>query len=189
MFTRTGLARVMRVISSTLLALLTLIGGASATIWLGNIAGQVQPLVVVSGSMSPGIAVGDLLIDTPTPVAELSVGEVATIASPSTGVLVTHRIAEIERRSDAVVIRMKGDANRVPDAEDYVLDPDARVWQPTIHVSGIGVAVTALANPFVSVPLIVGVVALALIGAPTSPRRTPRAAAARDEVEHVEPAG
>ncbi|MDF2918410.1 MAG: signal peptidase [Microbacterium sp.] len=163
--------RPLRVIGSILLWMLVPLGVISGLLWVGNTAGLVQPLVVVSGSMSPEIQVGDLLIATPSAASDVAVGDVVTLPSPSTGVLVTHRVAAITEQGDTVVFRLKGDNNRVQDAEDYVVTADEPVWNPALRLHGAGYIVMTLMRPAVAIPLVVGV--LALVSLSFVPARKP----------------
>ncbi|MEV7692049.1 signal peptidase I [Microbacterium sp. NPDC089189] len=164
--------RPFRVLGSIILWILAPFGLLSALVWVGNTAGLVQPLVVVSGSMAPGIAVGDLLIAFPSEAGDLAVGDVATLPSPATGVLVTHRVVAVSRTGDTVSVRMKGDANNVEDAEDYVLAAEGRFWDPVLHLHGAGYAVMVLMRPAVAVPLVVGLLALVALSQMSWPRRS-----------------
>lgn len=77
-------------------------------------------LTVLSGSMRPSLPVGSVLVDRPTPIGTLRVGEVITYATtdPGTGraVLVTHRITAIASTPNGRVFTTKGDANRTVDS-------------------------------------------------------------------------
>lgn len=85
---------------------------------LPNIGGKF-PLMVQSGSMSPTIEVGDLIIVTvPEKGAEFGKGDVITFwdGEPG-GPLVTHRITEVTKDDDGKkAYRTKGDANSAEDA-------------------------------------------------------------------------
>lgn len=152
--------RLARLVGSIALWLLVILGVGSLSLWGLNAAGLVQPLIVVSGSMSPAIATGDLLIATPIDPAEIVVGDVLTIRSVRTGDLVTHRVVEITESDGARVIRMQGDANNAVDAEEYVLHDGDPVWQPRVTIPRGGFFVSALMQPSVSIPLVLGILAL-----------------------------
>ena len=66
-----------------LLWVVAVLGALSGALFLGHLAGWVQPLVVVSGSMQPAIQRGDLLIAVPAAVTDVDVGEVSTLPSES----------------------------------------------------------------------------------------------------------
>lgn len=93
-------------------------------------------LVVGSGSMSPAIEAGDLVmvrrID-PAEVARIRVGSVVTFRVPEhETMVVTHRVIDVSRSPDGgAVIRTKGDANQYPDS--FSIGPEhlvgAVVWR------------------------------------------------------------
>ncbi len=76
---------------------------------------------VASGSMTPAIDTGDLIVDDPVTepqAAGLHVGQIITFReSASSSLIVTHRIVEVLRGSlrSPVLYRTKGDANNAPD--------------------------------------------------------------------------
>ncbi|QXQ09941.1 hypothetical protein [Paeniglutamicibacter sp. Y32M11] len=79
-----------------------------------------KPLIFASGSMGPQIPTGSLGIAVPTPVAEVSLGQVVSVVT-SEGTRITHRV--LENRPEGLVL--KGDANAVADLQPYaVADAD-----------------------------------------------------------------
>jgi signal peptidase I len=111
---------------------------------------------VESGSMSPALGQGDLVIDSPTtPATEFRVGEVITF-HPTPGYTTTHRIVAI----DAVGITTKGDANASADLGQI---PTTSVVGRVIGVVPFGGAVAAFfRQPAGIAALLVGIVALYL---------------------------
>lgn len=170
-----------RAAGSFLLWVLAIVGVLSGGLWAANAAGAVQPLIVVSGSMAPEINTGDLLFATPTPAGELRIGDVATLPSSQGGVLVTHRIVELDRTGDTVTIRMQGDRNASPDGEEHVLAAMDPVWTPRLTVPGAGYVAEALMNPTVSIPLLVGM--LALVALTMLPQRSADRDESKDETD------
>lgn len=83
-------------------------------------------LVVLSGSMTPTIDTGDLVIDKPDPgAANLQKGQIITFYdSPGSATVLTHRIIQVVYRDNQVFYRTKGDANA---AADPVLRPSTDV--------------------------------------------------------------
>lgn len=163
--------KVLRRMGGVLLWVVAALGALSGALFIAHALGWVQPLVVVSGSMEPGIRRGDLLIAMPVAASDLDVGEVASLHSDATGRLVTHRVIEVSRDGAEVVVRMEGDANGVPDSAPYRLDADATIWQPIVTVPAVGDLVLTLARPTVAIPLAVAV--LALIALSLVPPRIP----------------
>jgi len=94
--------------------------------------------VIVTGSMEPGISAGDVVLASPDPVIEETVGKVVTFENPSReGHILTHRVVSIEEDRSLVT---KGDANPTPDS----------VHVPRESVTGLG----RLLVQFVGLPVI-----------------------------------
>lgn len=75
-----------------------------------------QAMTVLSGSMTPGIPVGSVVLVRPVDPATLAVGDVATYqAEPGKAVYVTHRIVAIADEGGVRRFTFKGDANRGAD--------------------------------------------------------------------------
>ncbi len=157
---RSVLRRLARAVGSGALWALSILGICCAGLWLANACGFVQPLIVTSGSMSPHIAAGDLILATPTPASEVAVGEVATLPSSLEDTLVTHRVTSSTPTGDTITFEMKGDANDTADPETYAVAADADVWQPRIVLPGAGRWIMSLLQPQVALPLLGGVLAL-----------------------------
>ena len=163
--------KVLRRTGGALLWVVAAFGALSGALFLAHLAGWVQPLVVVSGSMQPEIRKGDLLIALPVDVADVEVGEVTSLPSTTSGVLVTHRVTSVARAGPDYLIEMAGDANQVADPEPYRVDADATVLQPMLTIPMVGNAMLLLARPTVAIPLAIAV--LALIGLSLVPPGSP----------------
>ncbi len=162
--------RLLRALGNTLLWALAILGVVSGALFIGSRAGVVQPVVVVSGSMTPDIQPGDLLIATTTPVEALQPGTVATIRSTHTGNFVTHRVVTVEHRDDAYAITMKGDANDILDDETYLVPAGSEVWLPKLTVPAGGNVAAHLTSPRVAVPALIAIMALIVISLVPTPR-------------------
>lgn len=163
--------QILRRLALTVLWALAAVGMACGLVWGASALGVIKPLIVISGSMEPGIMTGDLIIDTPVPAEELAVGDVVSLPSELTGDLVTHRIEAIESDGlGAYVVTMKGDNNEYTDALDYSVS--GNVWQPTLQLPGWGTAVVRMTTPAVAVPLLAGL--LGLLGLTMLPAPEPR---------------
>ncbi|MCS0500706.1 signal peptidase I [Protaetiibacter mangrovi] len=163
----------LRVAGEALVWVLAVVGVLAGGVWIANQAGLVQPLLVVSGSMSPTIRQGDLLFAVRQDVGELEVGEVVTLQDPRVDRLVTHRIVGIDRVGGGVDIRMQGDANGTPDPAPYRVAADARVWHPVLTLPGVGDLVITVSRPVVGIPLVIGLVALVALSVTSGGRRRP----------------
>ena len=76
-----------------------------------------QSFYVRSGSMSPTIPVGSLVIATRAPADKLHVGDVIVFERPDRpGTMVVHRIYAVEQTPAGRAFLTKGDANGSPDA-------------------------------------------------------------------------
>jgi signal peptidase I len=77
-------------------------------------------MVVLSGSMSPAIKTGDLIVDdsvSAQDATKLHVGQVITFYDqPGSRTVITHRIVAVLHQGGQVLYRTKGDANNAPDA-------------------------------------------------------------------------
>lgn len=163
--------RALRLIGNTVLWLVAAVGLLSVLVWGATQLGYIKPLVVISGSMEPGIMTGDLLVDVRTPTAQVEVGDVTSIFSDVTGNLVTHRVVDVEQTADGGwSIRMQGDANQSQDGEAYLVGDE--VWQPALQIGGGGYVLTTLTRPSVAIPL--GFTLLCLLALSLLPSSRPR---------------
>jgi signal peptidase len=122
----------------------------------------VRPVVLRTGSMSPSMPAGTLVLTVPAQGPDLRVGDVVTVPT-RTAVLVTHRVVEMDRDDGRWTATLQGDANEAPDAETYDVTDGAR--RVVAVVPGLGPVVTAMRGPEV----LAG--ALALIGIALLPGR------------------
>ena len=94
--------------------------------------------VIVTGSMEPGISAGDVVLASPDPVIEQTIGRVITFDNPSReGHILTHRVVSIDDDGSLVT---QGDANPTPDS----------VHVPRESVTGLG----RLLVQFVGLPVV-----------------------------------
>ena len=73
----------------------------------------VHPSLIGSGSMSPNILVGDIVIAREAPIETIMVGDV--IAFYQEGVTIVHRVIEIDNHAGQIIFITKGDANNSAD--------------------------------------------------------------------------
>lgn len=78
----------------------------------GLISGDIQILTVMSDSMSPDINAGDMVVIKALNPDKIAVNDVVTYAPRSYGVVITHRVIDINENGDFVT---KGDANAKKD--------------------------------------------------------------------------
>jgi signal peptidase I len=73
-------------------------------------------LTVLTGSMTPGIPVGSVVVDRPVDPGTLHLGDIATYQKePGKAEYITHRIVKIDASQTPTMFTFKGDANRGPD--------------------------------------------------------------------------
>jgi signal peptidase len=140
---------------------------------------------VLSGSMTPAIRTGDLVIDEPVSAAQaahLHVGQIITFSSPTDrDVFFTHRIVGIHHSGTSVSYVTKGDANNAPDA---VAVPSASIVGLYSHkIPYGGYILNALHKPIVLallvLSLLLGLLARSLLRLASSAKGSSDTAPAR----------
>lgn len=107
-----------RILSITGTALLALIVLPFLVYAAPQLVGANHGYVVLSDSMEPTIAAGDVVIVNEVPTANIDEGEIITFQRPgSETTKVTHRVIDVIHRDGNVYFRTKGDANEEPDAK------------------------------------------------------------------------
>ena len=101
---------------------------------------------VLTGSMRPTFAPGDLVITRSVPTDELSAGNVAVFVPPGETASYAHRVLRVSGPDNAPVLRTKGDANPTADAWQ------TRLTEPTVpvvafHVPRVGNLLVGLDGP------------------------------------------
>jgi signal peptidase len=94
-------------------------GGAAVGIAAGLLLAVVvllglgyRGLTVLSGSMEPALATGDVVVLHQVPPRSLAVGDVVTFRDPENGArLITHRVRGLVERDGRVEVITRGDAN------------------------------------------------------------------------------
>jgi len=124
-----------------------------------------QTSTMLTGSMSPLINPGDVVVTVPTPISEIHVGDVITYRIPIEDHRVeTHRVAEILANADgSIAVRTKGDANRGTDPWSATLQ-GTTVDRHVLTVPSVGQAIRNLRQPLVLNTLMYGASAVLVIG-------------------------
>ena len=113
-----------------------------------------RPTTMLSGSMSPTIRPGDVIIDVAEPVSAVRVGQILTIQTPTpTHFVDSHRVVEVVHAGGQTFIRTKGDANSQPDPWLAQLHGDT-VWRVRGVVPQLGQAIIALRSPIAHLLLV-----------------------------------
>jgi signal peptidase len=96
-------------------------------------------LTVLTGSMTPTIPVGSVVIDRPVDPGTLRVGDVATYqAAPGKAAYITHRIVKIDTSTSTTMFTFKGDANRGADSSPVPATAiRGKVWFHVPYLGGI----------------------------------------------------
>jgi signal peptidase len=79
-------------------------------VWFQSGAFGVQPAVIVSGSMSPSIEIGDIVITSPIQPDKVVVGDVISYRTESVPAPIVHRVIDIDRTVGGIIATTKGDA-------------------------------------------------------------------------------
>jgi signal peptidase I len=124
-------------IRALLVAILAMVVASVTILTILPRATHAQAMTVLTGSMTPGIPVGSVVLVRPTDPGTLQLGDVATYQrEPGKAEFVTHRIVKIDLSTTPTSFVFKGDANRGPDAEPVPATAiRGKVW---FHVPYLG---------------------------------------------------
>lgn len=124
-----------------------------------------QTSTMLTGSMSPLINPGDVVVTVPTPVSEIGAGDIITYRIPVEDHRVeTHRVTDVLTNKDGTTaVRTKGDANRGADPWTATLQ-GATVDRHVLTVPYVGQAIRTLRQPLVLNTLMYGAPAVLVIG-------------------------
>ena len=133
---------------------------------LGHVAFGFGVAPVLTGSMRPTVAPGDLFLTKITRADELRVGDVVALHNPSFGSFYAHRIVRIDPFNGALRISTKGDANPTLDRDPVLLARNANVQRSVGRVRWIGIPLAFISSPTglrLGATLLIGANALALM--------------------------
>jgi signal peptidase len=124
-----------------------------------------QTATMLTGSMSPQINPGDVVVAVAEPVEDVQVGDVISYHIPVDDHRVeTHRIIEVLHHNDgSIAVRTQGDNNPAPDPWVATLEGDS-VWEVKATVPYVGTAIRALRTPAVQNTLMYGGSAILVLG-------------------------
>jgi signal peptidase I len=139
--------------------------GVAATIGLALLVAIVHLhfMRVISPSMEPTIAVGNVVVLKPVPAVSLVEGQVVVLPIPDEGgVLYSHRLTSVREVDGKILVTTKGDANAAPDP-----------WELRIESTSVPLVVAQIPVPSVflrvggsTMTQFLAAVLLALIAAP-----------------------
>jgi signal peptidase I len=116
---------------------------------IGPRTGRYATMTVLSGSMTPTIPVGAVVVITPLRPSDIRVGQILTFAVPDgAGKIVSHRVVEVDHGDGRPMIRTQGDANQAPDPWLAEIDGDT-AWQVRYAVPHLGLLINWLRQPLV----------------------------------------
>jgi signal peptidase I len=113
-----------------------------------------RALTVMSGSMSPAIETGDVVVSRSVSPLDLRLGDVVTFRDPEDGErLITHRVRGIRIGGGEARFVTKGDANN--SAESWVVPSDGRIGLVVFRLPKLGYLFSWLGHPFARLALVV----------------------------------
>jgi signal peptidase len=116
---------------------------------------------VRSGSMTPAIRTGDIVVDQPISPTDAAAGDIVTFKDPEgSDRLITHRARAISRSGDRIDFVTRGDANNT--LEHWSVPANGRIGRVLFRVPAIGYPLTWIGSGLGRLGLIV-IPALALL--------------------------
>lgn len=113
-----------------------------------------RSMIVRSGSMTPAIRTGDVVVVKPIAPTEAEVGEIVTFQEPNgSGNLLVHRVRAISREGDAFAVVTQGDANSTQ--ERWKVPSDGTIGTVAYRVPMLGFASRWIGSPAGRVGLII----------------------------------
>ena len=138
--------------------------------------GGYRSFTVRSGSMTPAIETGDVVVTKPVSPLAARVGDVVTFVDPEgTGKLFSHRVQSVRALGDEVAFVTRGDANT--STERWRVPADGSVGRVAYRIPKIGYALSWVDSPparlaLIAIPaLLLLWAAMARIWRPTSEAR------------------
>jgi signal peptidase len=113
---------------------------------IGPQFGWYRTATVLSGSMTPGLPIGSVVVESKIDNTQIAVGDVITYRYPTGDHhLITHRVVRILQPGELPTLQTKGDANNTPDPVAKLQQP--YVWQVRHDVPRLGYLLLWLRNP------------------------------------------
>jgi signal peptidase len=113
-----------------------------------------RSLTVMSGSMEPALAVGDVVINSRVTPAQVRVGDIVTFSDPEgTGKLITHRVRRLRIADGTAHVVTKGDNTNA--VERWDIPAGGSLGRVEYRVPLLGFLVFWLNGPFGRIGLIV----------------------------------
>jgi signal peptidase len=113
-----------------------------------------RSMVVRSGSMTPAIRTGDVVVVRPIAPSDAKVGEIVTFEDPDgSGRLLVHRVRAIARQGNQLAFTTQGDANTT--REHWRVPADGTIGTVVYRVPMLGFVVSWIGTPAGRIGLIV----------------------------------
>ncbi|MDP9227747.1 MAG: signal peptidase I [Actinomycetota bacterium] len=108
---------------------------------------------VQSGSMTPAIRTGDVIVSERIPPVEAEVGDIVTFKDPAGGDdLITHRARVIERQGERIDFITRGDANN--SFEHWSVPVSGEIGRTAYRIPALGYPLSAIGSVLGQVGLI-----------------------------------
>jgi signal peptidase len=121
---------------------------------VGPMALGARTYTVQSGSMSPAIRTGDVIVSERIPPAEAEVGDIVTFRDPAGGGdLITHRARVVERQGSRVSFVTRGDANN--NFERWSVSAGGEIGRTAYRIPLLGYPLSAIGSTLGQAGLIV----------------------------------
>lgn len=139
-------------------ALLTMCALLAVLSVLGMVVGWWRMDVVLSGSMSPTMRPGDVVVAVQEPDSQVQVGQVLAFHPPNDPqIVVVHRVVQVIHRQGKVAIRTQGDSNNAPDQWTAWLQGSS-AWRVTWVMPAVGYVAIDATYPWVRILALVVIV-------------------------------
>jgi signal peptidase len=114
--------KIFRGIQTAILAVLCTLGTLSVVVCAVSFALDLQPSIVLSGSMEPTLPVGSVVFTQTVDASQVQVGDIVTVPQHGDDGIVTHRVVAIAP-ADAgrAQLTLRGDANQIDDVAPYTV--------------------------------------------------------------------
>jgi signal peptidase len=126
------------------------------------LAFDARPLVVLSGSMEPALATGDVSVVRSIAPLAARPGDIVTFRDPDNAErLITHRVRAMHVQGDAVVFHTRGDANNV--SERWRVPANGEIGRLMYRIPKVGWVLNFARSKGLFVLLLGGALALLLV--------------------------
>lgn len=103
-----------------------------------------RPYIVLSGSMEPGLKVGDMVVSKQVNENQIEIGDIITFKDTN-GATITHRVVDIIIKDGERLYQTKGDNNNSKDVG--LISTKDIIGKYTFKISGIGKFITKILTP------------------------------------------